>query len=363
MDLMELTIAAEQLDVIAMVNLASRFENGIGGVTQNDRYAFYWYERAARRGHVEAKCRTADMLSYGDGVPRNDKEAAFWYYEAALDGDPWAQNEVGYLYDEGGRGFEQDDRAAVYWYRLSALGGHPCGQFNLANMYHDGRGVGQRDYVAAVYWFRQAADQGDAVAQNNLAWMYDAGRGIEQDDERAYYWSCRSAEGGCKEAQCAVGIMNELGVGVSHTNVEAAIAWYRRAVDTGEPSAAMHLRVVEAKLRDMTAAAKSSTTTATTTTTSTSDAASTEPLTPSQIEAAAQANGFDHVRWYQHMAELGEPAASYNLASIYEKGIGGTAKDLSLALMWFKKASEQGHPNAELRWQCLKEDMEVISST
>ncbi|KAG0233641.1 hypothetical protein BGW42_007314 [Actinomortierella wolfii] len=339
MDLMELTIAAEQLDVIAMVNLASRFENGIGGVTQNDRYAFYWYERAARRGHVEAKCRTADMLSYGDGVPRNDKEAAFWYYEAALDGDPWAQNEVGYLYDEGGRGFEQDDRAAVYWYRLSALGGHPCGQFNLANMYHDGRGVEQRDYVAAVYWFRQAAGQGDAVAQNNLAWMYDAGRGIEQDDERAYYWSYKSAEGGY-----------------------AAIAWYRRAVDTGEPSAAMHLRVVEAKLRDMTAAAKSSAITATTNT-STSDAASTEPLTPSQIEAAAQANGFDHVRWYQHMAELGEPAASYNLASIYEKGIGGTARDLSLALMWFKKASEQGHPNAELRWQCLKEDMEVISST
>ncbi|KAF9159503.1 hypothetical protein DFQ26_006471 [Actinomortierella ambigua] len=337
LDLMELTEAAERQDVEAMVALAKCYENGMDGTPVDDATSFFWYLRAAKHGHVSAKCHTADMLSYGEGTARDDVQAAAWYYEAALDGDAWAQNELGYLYDDGQLGVPQSDTEAVYWYRQAAQRGHPCGQFNLGNMYHDGRGVEAKSDKEAVYWFRLAADQGDVIAQNNLAWMYDAGRGVEQDNQEAYKWCLQSAQGGCKEAQCAIGIMMELGIGTGtpRVDLEAASNWYRLAAEADDAAAGLHARVIEA--------VRQRTTTTTTTT------------VPQDTLA-------ERKEWYRQLAEQGEPAASYNLATLYDKG-SGVDRDLAQAITWYKKASEQGHPNAEVKWKTIMEDIDSHSSS
>jgi len=106
-------------------------------------------------------------------------------------GDAEAQNDLGFMYDNG-RDVPEDDTDAVRWYRLAADQGHATAQFNLGFMYRDGRGVPQ-DAAEAVRWYRLAADQGDAVAQNLLGTMYRNGEDVPQDDVLAHMWYSLSA--------------------------------------------------------------------------------------------------------------------------------------------------------------------------
>ena len=77
------------------------------------------------------------------------------YRPLATKGDPSAQVNLGFMYDEG-LGVPQDYAEAVKWYRRAADQGEPHGLSNLANMYRDGLGVPQ-DYIQAHLWFNLAA--------------------------------------------------------------------------------------------------------------------------------------------------------------------------------------------------------------
>ena len=97
--------------------------------------------------------------------------------QLAMSGDPAAQNDLGWMY-QNGRGVPQDDREAIKWYRRAAGQDYAIAQDNLGWMYQHGRGVSQDD-VMAVQWYRKAAQGGNlAKAQDNLGWMYQHGRGV-----------------------------------------------------------------------------------------------------------------------------------------------------------------------------------------
>ena len=66
--------------------------------------------------------------------------AAEWYRKAAQSGLAEAQNNLGFLYDQG-MGVDRDDRQAVEWYLMAARQGHAQAQNNLGVMYGTGRGV------------------------------------------------------------------------------------------------------------------------------------------------------------------------------------------------------------------------------
>jgi TPR repeat protein len=100
----------------------------------------------------------------------------------AAAGDVAAQSALGVYYES-----RQDFPEAVSWYRKAADQGDAFAQNNLGAMYDIGRGVPQ-DYAQAVSWYRKAADQGDAYAQNNLGVMYAKGQGVLQDYVSAYFW-------------------------------------------------------------------------------------------------------------------------------------------------------------------------------
>ena len=52
--------------------------------------------------------------------------------------------------------------------------------------------------------------------------------------------------------------------------------------------------------------------------------------------------------WFETAAEKGYARAQFNLAVMYEKGI-GVATDKSKALMWYRKAAAQGNQEARKR--------------
>jgi uncharacterized protein len=101
-------------------------------------------------------------------------------------GNPWAQFEIGLMYDNG-EGVPQDYAQAAFWYSKAADQGLVSAQFNLGLIYYMGRGVLQ-DYGQAAVWFQKAAEQGDASAQLNLGLMFDKGDGVPQDYELGYMW-------------------------------------------------------------------------------------------------------------------------------------------------------------------------------
>ena len=102
---------------------------------------------------------------------------------AARNGEAWAQNNLGVMF-ESGRGVAKSDAEAVRWFRLAAEQGHAMAQYNLGVMFANGRGVAKSD-AQAVRWYRLAAEQGYAMAQNNLGGMFENGRGVAKNESEA----------------------------------------------------------------------------------------------------------------------------------------------------------------------------------
>jgi hypothetical protein len=58
------------------------------------------------------------MYVYGQGVPQDYAMARGWYEKAAAQGNKWAQNDLGAMYDNG-HGVPQDYVRAYMWYSLA----------------------------------------------------------------------------------------------------------------------------------------------------------------------------------------------------------------------------------------------------
>ena len=65
--------------------------------------------------------------------------------------------------------------------------GNRWAQLNLGLMYDRGQGVEKSDVHAAL-WLRKAAEQGVARAQNHMARLYADGRGVPRDPVAAHTW-------------------------------------------------------------------------------------------------------------------------------------------------------------------------------
>jgi hypothetical protein len=176
--------------------------------------------RAAKRGDPDAQNNLGYIHQEGRGVPQSDTEAVIWYRLAAKQGYLYAQYNLGYMHQEG-RGVPQSDTEAVIWYRLAAKQGYSNAQYNLGNKHYNGRGVPQSD-TEAVKWYKLAAEQGNAAAQFYLGYMHQVGRGVPQSYTEASKWYKLAAEQGNAAMQFILGLMNAFGIGVPQDYTRAA---------------------------------------------------------------------------------------------------------------------------------------------
>lgn len=121
--------------------------------------------KSAKAGDAAAQYNLGFMYQNGrGGLEQNDEDAAKWYRKSAEQGNASAQCSLGFMYYYGRGGLEQNDKEAVYWYRKSAIQGNAYGQYDLAIMYELGRGV-DRDTNMALYFYDKAAEQGHQSAK------------------------------------------------------------------------------------------------------------------------------------------------------------------------------------------------------
>lgn len=144
-------------------------------------------EPLAQSGNKQAQYQLGGLYEMGEGVSQNNKMAAMWYQKAADQGHGGAQYNLGRMY-EAGIGVKQDFFEAFKRYRLAAtFGNNRDAYFALGQVYFKGRGVDQ-DYAKAINYYRDAATRGHAVSQHILGSMYQEGWGVKRDLIMSYIW-------------------------------------------------------------------------------------------------------------------------------------------------------------------------------
>jgi TPR repeat protein len=210
--------------------------------------AAVWYRRAAELGHARAQNDLGWLYQNGWGVPRDNAQALHWYRLAATQGDAFAQVNIGWMY-QNGRGAPRDYVEAMRWYRLAAAQGNPIAADNLGILYRDGLGVRQ-DHAQAFALFRKSAEAGHALGQTDLGWMYHNGWGAPRDYAEAMKWYRLAAAQGDALAQNNLGVMYRDSLGV-YRDLDQALAWFRQAAASGDARARQSLRQLESLQRGM----------------------------------------------------------------------------------------------------------------
>ncbi|MBM4213584.1 MAG: sel1 repeat family protein [Gammaproteobacteria bacterium] len=187
----------------------------------------------------------AGCVRYEDGraaFDNRDYPTAFakWQLLAKF-GDAKAQNELGWLY-QNGLGTDPDAGLAVLWYRKAASQGLTVAQTNLGIMLNDGIGV-PRDHREASKWFSLAARKNDPSALNNLGVLYDKGDGVPENDIKAVELLTKAAELGHPRAMSNLGLMFKLGEGVPQ-DAATAIRWFKAAAEKKDPEGMNNLAVM-----------------------------------------------------------------------------------------------------------------------
>ena len=225
------------------------------------------------------------------------------YKKKALDGDAFAQYQLGAWHYHGSEYHPQDFEKAVYWWRMAAERKVEDAIYNLGHCYFFGQGVKQ-DYSQALAWWRKAAEEevigedkyvlkfGYSKAQWRLGLCYYKGEGVAQDYAQAVDWFRKAAVesilrvgGASSDAQFYLGICYVDGLGVTK-DLAQAVSWYRKAAEQGLDIAQNRLgRCYEAG----------------------------QGVKKDELKAAS---------WFRKAAEQGNPDAQLSLGACYSKGSG-----------------------------------------
>ena len=165
---------------------------------------------------------------------------------------------------------------------------------------------------------RAAAESGDVEAQFLLGFMLFATPGVEQDEEQAWAWIARSAEGGFARAQTMLGEMLVLGrtaedgtVIVEQDPVEGA-RWCRRAAEQGDGDGEFCLALLYG------------------------------------TGTGVEQDDTESAHWLRMAAEHGKGEAQARLGDLYAAGARGVPRDPDLADRWYRRAADPRDTRVEV---------------
>ena len=121
--------------------------------------ARYWFDQAARQGHVSAQYGLGKLLLSDDPEVRDTELAIQWLEYATHHGSDLAAYRLGKEYFKG-EIVKRDITKAAKYLTQSAEAGNQYAQYALGKLYLD-----KQDGEQAHYWFTQSAAQGNEYAQ------------------------------------------------------------------------------------------------------------------------------------------------------------------------------------------------------
>ena len=178
---------------------------------------------------------------------------------------------------------------------------------------------------------------GEASAQYDVALMYANGLGVQKSIEQALIWTESAAKKGHAAAQYLLGTAYQGGLGAPKDPVQA-MAWLLKATESGSDKAPLKL----AKILSLEAQALEA---------NFMLAAAERGVAEAQLavanNSALDAEAADGVDWTRRAAKQGLAAAQFALGARLEAEP-DAAVEADSAEHWYREASAQGHPGAQL---------------
>ena len=191
----------------------------IGGPLSVDRPDADNPAAARMNAAIRQELRMAGDYMVGKGVPKDPVQSAYWFKKAADQGDPGAQNELGYLY-LWGVGVERDEAQAFKWFVRASGSGSEQAKLNMAVSYMKGMGVARDDEMGRELLTDLAAKR-NGRAEAYLGVMYLRGYGVARDRDAAEQWFSRAAKDKNPEGEYAMGTLYSIVGGHEHDFAKA----------------------------------------------------------------------------------------------------------------------------------------------
>lgn len=269
----------------------------------------------AKSGNVQSMFCAGAIKLY---VSKEYLNAIPWLERAANAGHMRAPLVLGILYEQGS-GVKEDAATAARWYQKGIENGNAAAARRLANLYHLGTGV-PHDEAKSNELLKKAVEMGDKAApayiEKRERDLKDTrpGMTIKAEAYRLYkqkrfeqaaklYRQC--ADMGNDDCQLAIGQLYEFGDGVPKDARQAA-AWYRKSADQGNPIGQKTLGLLH------------------------------------ELGKGVPENWAEAFRLYFKGAEKFQDSA-FAVGRMYEFGM-SVPQNRAIAIEWFKKADQLGHP-------------------
>ena len=296
--------AAENGDSKAQLDLGLKYQKG-EGVEKDLVAAYKWLLKSAENGNAEAMFFVGDALIRGDGVAKDIDGGWVWFRKSAEGENAEAQ------------------------YRLS-------GKFGLTGRSTVIFGEGEEKKENArqyVKWLEKAASQSHKIAQYQLGmvyllgayedWLSDTGKKlIEANPEKGAPLVKASADAGYWQAQWAMAVLYQVGLGTVKSDKEESIKYWKLLDEHSEPSDQYQIGLLYYS-------------------------PSKEYYKAGKNKYQGRALNFGETNkvafdWFKMAAEKGDGNAQNKLGTMYRDGI-SVFKDESQSFQYFKESAEIGN--------------------
>jgi TPR repeat protein len=185
-------------DLSALTQTGLMYSSGVG--TEKDLgKAITAFQEGAEKGHAAAKTALADCYLYGKNVPKDEKRATALLAEAVAQGDGRAMDMLGTCHHQG-VGVAVDYEKAMQLYGDAAEVGFHDALGNLGVLYIRGRASRRRTRKRPSSFSNEGVAKGSALCMYFLALSYEQGIGVQPNSLQKVAWYKRAAEAGNRSA-------------------------------------------------------------------------------------------------------------------------------------------------------------------
>lgn len=216
------------------------------------RGAYFHLNKAANRGHLEAKEEIAIAMIFGDHMQRNITGAKEIFDDLSTNhGMPRSQFYLGFLYSAG-LGVKSSQAKALTYFTFSALGSNNFAQMALGYRYWLAVNVESNCEVALTYYRKIASNVASKVSSNSVGTiihrirLYDEEEKIVSqsqvmlDDDLVQYYQLL-ADRGDIQAQYGLGLLHYQGARGLNMQYDKALHYFSRAAEAGNNYAMAYL--------------------------------------------------------------------------------------------------------------------------
>ena len=296
-------LASDHNDASAQYLVGRNYLKG-KSVKQDINKALKWFERAAKQNHARAQYQLGKMYLHGEQVKQDRQQAFIYLSRAAENNELDAQYELANYYLQGNPG-DKEYKQAVKWLRRAVTRDHVRAHYGLGKLVYEGKGI-QANPREAIELLSVAADNG----------LLDASRYLNQINEN--------------NPDIANVLNNDKPVTTPSSSVSSGDAPPRTETTMSkttlqqtktQPSASEYYRMGLSAL--------------------------TADGSKRQVDKAAE--------YFQKAAKENHGKAQYQLAKLYQQGI-GVEQNQELHRQWLEKAAHAGVLSAQ-------RDLRILNDT